>query len=81
MFGHIGSLITYLHLDQLIDTISYDIKLIYNLVTSVRYIKTGIMSVAKLFQNVLQVFSAGVVALTLTVPIVIGFITWYFDWL
>lgn len=58
LFGHIGSLITYLHLDKIFDTISYDLKICYDLLISVRYVKDGIDYVASFFDNVYQVVHA-----------------------
>jgi len=57
-FGRIGSLITYLHLDKLIDTITYICSLIIDLFMSFKYIRLGIIYVSTLFDNNYQVYGA-----------------------
>lgn len=57
LFGHIGSLITYLHLDKLYDTTIHILKILLDLVMSVKYVKDGVWYVAEIFDNMYQVYT------------------------
>jgi hypothetical protein len=78
LFGYIGSLITYLHLDKLFDTITYDLNLCYDLLVSVRYIKVGINYVASLFDNMYQVINTSMVAMVFTSILLAYFGYWLY---
>jgi hypothetical protein len=65
LFGRIGSLITYLHLDKLCDTLAHICYVIKDLIMTIRYVKEGIMYVSELFDNVKQVYSTSMFLLFL----------------
>jgi len=80
LFGRIGSLITYLHLDKLFDTIYYITKLFFDLITSVKYVGHGIAYVSSLFKNMYkQVYTASWISIATTIVVLIMCITIYLN--
>lgn len=79
LFGHIGSLITHLHLDKLLDTIKYNLNICYDLLLSLRYIKDGIEYVASYFENMTQVYDASVVTMGIVTFAAVCFV-YEFSW-
>jgi len=79
-FGHVASLITYLHLDQIWETVTHIAKLIYELITSIKYMNEGINYVSSLFKNMYeQVYLTSVLLVSITIIGLMGLCFWYFE--
>lgn len=74
MFGYIGSLVTYLHLDKMIDTILHILNTCYDLVLSIKYIEKGIHYVASLFNDFWKVFNTSLALVLIAMTIIVGII-------
>lgn len=81
LFGRIGSLITYLHLDKLYDTLVYIGSVIKDLIMTIRYVKKGAMYVSELFDNVMQVYNTSMLLFTVTGIIIVVLIPLIFCWI
>lgn len=74
IFGHIGSMVTYLHLNELGHTLYYIGTIFIDLVKTIAYIKDGVAYVANMFENVKLVKDTSYVVIILFSCLGVAFI-------
>jgi len=79
IIGRIASIVTHLHLDELMDTVFYILTLFWDLIMSIYYIKNGIMYISNMLKNVKQIYSTSIVLIFASVTILCILVFWYFD--